>query len=105
MVHKREGPAPQETTPGPKQGGDSPASLPQRKSPRNTSKGHTSPNQNRRVRRRPDDPSWRQFNVRVVTGPDSDAVHALHAYLCAVARRYGLTIAEIDEVYDREKDR
>jgi hypothetical protein len=41
--------------------------------------------------------------VRVVTGPDNtDAVHALHTFLRAAARRYGLTIAEIDEVHDPE---
>jgi hypothetical protein len=36
--------------------------------------------------------------VRVVTGPDSDAVHALHTFLREAARRYGLTIARVDEL-------
>ena len=36
--------------------------------------------------------------MRVVTGPDSDAVHALHTFLREAARRYGLTIARVDEL-------
>ena len=104
MPRKRDGPQPQQTAKGPEQGGvERPTSLPQRKSSRNTSQGRSPSSQSRSRRRQPQ--GWREFSVRVVTGPDSDAVHALHAYLCAVARRYGLTIAEIDEVYDREKDR
>jgi hypothetical protein len=43
--------------------------------------------------------------VRVFTKPDAEGVHALHAYLRTMARRFGLEIAEIDEVYDHEKDR
>jgi hypothetical protein len=29
----------------------------------------------------------------------------MHTYLRIMARRFGLTIAEIDEVHDHEKDR
>jgi hypothetical protein len=101
MVKKRDGPAPQETTPGPKQGGDSPAPLPQAQTPRNTSQGHTSKSSHPRVRRRQPQ-GWREFNVRVVTGPDSEAVHALHTFLREAARRYGLTIARIDKLGDPE---
>jgi hypothetical protein len=43
--------------------------------------------------------------VRVFTKPDSEGVHALHVYLRTMARRFGLEIAEIDEVHDHEKDR
>jgi hypothetical protein len=38
--------------------------------------------------------------VRVATGPDSDAVHALHTFLREAAKRYGLIIADIDEIHD-----
>jgi hypothetical protein len=75
--------------------------LPQPESPR---KSGRSPSQHPRVRRR--QPSgWREFNVRVCLPPTSDAVHAMHTYLRIMARRFGLTIAEIDEVHDHEKDR
>jgi hypothetical protein len=40
--------------------------------------------------------------VRVVTGPDSAAVHRLHSFLRETARRYGLTIARIDKIGDPE---
>jgi hypothetical protein len=40
--------------------------------------------------------------VRVVTGPDSDAIHALHTFLREAARRYGLTIVRIDKLGDPE---
>jgi hypothetical protein len=43
--------------------------------------------------------------VRVCIPPTSDAVHAMHVYLRRMARRFGLEIAEIDEVHDHEKDR
>jgi hypothetical protein len=75
--------------------------LPQRKSPRNTSQGHTLPSSHRRKQRR-QPTGWREFNVRVVSGPDSDAIHALHTFLRAAARRYGLTIARIDKIGDPE---
>jgi hypothetical protein len=41
--------------------------------------------------------------VRVVTGPDSDAVHRLHSFLRAAARRYGLTIVRIEKICDDDK--
>jgi hypothetical protein len=36
--------------------------------------------------------------VRLFSKPDSEGVHALHVYLRTMARRFGLEIAEIDEV-------
>jgi hypothetical protein len=36
--------------------------------------------------------------VRLFSKPDSEGVHALHVYLRNVARKFGLEIAEIDEV-------
>ena len=41
--------------------------------------------------------------MRIVAGPDPDAVHALHTFLREAARRYGLTIARIDKVGDDDK--
>ena len=101
MPRKRDGPAPQETTPGQGQGDTRAPPLPQSKSPR---KSGRTPSQHRRVRRRPDDPSWREFRVRLFSKPDSEGVHALHVYLRTMARRYGLTIVEINEVRDRGEE-
>jgi hypothetical protein len=42
--------------------------------------------------------------VRVCIPPTSDAVHAMHSYLKTMARKFGLEIAEIDEVHDHEKN-
>ena len=103
MTRKRDGPTPFSATPGQRQGVNERAlPLPQPKSPR---KSGRTPSQHRRVRRRPDDPSWREFRVRLFSKPDSEGVHALHVYLRTMARRFGLEIAEIDEVHDHEKDR
>jgi hypothetical protein len=72
--------------------------LPRLKIPR---KGHTSPPAHRQAQqRRPK--AWRGFAVRIYTGPDSAAVHALHTFLREAARRYDLTIARVDEVNDPE---
>ena len=102
MVRKRDGPRIAANDQGPEQGEVGPTSLPQRKSPRNTTSGHPSSSSNRRVRRR-QPTGWREFNVRVVTGPDSEAVHALHTFLREAARRYGLTIARIDKIGGDDK--
>jgi len=100
MTRKRDGPRIAANDQGPEQGGEvGPASLPQAQTPRNTTSGHTSPSTHRQVRqRRPQ--GWRQFSVRVAAGPDSEAVHALHAFLRAAAKRYGLTIVRIDKLGD-----
>ena|SRR6516162_11934813 len=102
MVKKRDGPAPFAATPGPGVDERDARLLPRSKSPR---KSGRSPSPHRRSRRRPDDPSWREFRVRLFSKPDSEGVHALHVYLRNVARKFGLEIAEIDEVHDHEKDR
>ena len=96
MNRKRDGPASRTTTPGPRQQGEVGARLlPQRKSSRNPP--GRSPSKHPRVRRR--QPSgWREFNVRVFTKPDAEGVHRLHVFLRNVARKFGLEIAEIDEV-------
>jgi hypothetical protein len=72
--------------------------VPERKILRNTP-GHPSSSSNRQVRRR--QPSgWREFNVRIVTKPDSEGAAALYAYLRAAARRFGLEVASVDEIHD-----
>jgi hypothetical protein len=103
MPRKRDGPAPRKTALSQGQKETRAPPLPGLKTPRNT-RALPTPSQSR-VRRRPDDPSWREFRVRLFSKPDSEGVHALHVYLRTMARRFGLEIAEIDEVHDHEKDR
>jgi len=99
MPRKRDGPAPQETTPGQGQKGDErPRLLPRLKTPRKP--GRTTSPQHRRVRRRPDDPSWREFRVRLVTKPGAEGAAALYGYLRAAAKRYGLEVVSVDEIHD-----
>ena len=104
MVKKRDGPAPQETTPSQEQGVNERAlPLPQPKSPRKS--GRTaSPSQHSRSRRRQGDPSWRGFAVRLYLKPGSDAA-ALYSLLKLAAQRFGLEVASVDESHDHEKDR
>jgi hypothetical protein len=40
--------------------------------------------------------------VRVCLPPTNDAVHAMHTYLRAMARKFGLEIAEIHETKHHE---
>jgi len=102
MTRKRDGPRIAAGDQGPEQRGhERPTPLPQRKTPRNTPQGHTSPSSHPRVRRRQGDPSWRTFRVRLVTKPGADGATALYAYLRAAAKRFGLAIASVDEVRDR----
>jgi len=99
MPKQRDGPAPQERTPGQGQQGDTRAPpLPGSKSPRKTG-AHTSPSQHHRSRRRQDPPSWRGFSVRLYLKPGSDA-HALYALLRLAAERFGLEVASVDEIHD-----
>ena len=96
MTRKRDGPVSRESTTGPGQGVNERAlPLPQAKSSRNP-QGRT-PSQHRRSRRRQPQ-GWREFRVRVFTKPDAEGVHRLHVFLRNVARKFGLEIAEIDEV-------
>ena len=95
MPRKRDGPAPQETTPGQGQNGDDrPRLLPRLKTPRKP--GRTTSPQHRRARRR-QDPSWRGFSVRLYLRPGRSDAHALYALLRLAAERYGLTVASVDE--------
>ena len=101
MPRKRDGPAPQETTPGQGQKGDERARLlPGLKTPRNT-RALPTPSQSRVRRRQPQ--GWREFSVRVAASPDSEAVHALHAFLRAAARRFGLIVVRVDKLGDDDK--
>jgi hypothetical protein len=102
MPKQREGPVPRQAAPGQEQGVNERAlPLPQAKTPRNP-QGRT-PSQHRRSRR-PQPQGWRQFDVRVVTKPGAEGVHAMHVYLRTMARRFGLEIADIDEVHDHEEN-
>ena len=95
MPRKRDGPAPRKRTPSQGQGDTSPASLPQRKFPRNT-KGHIFPSSHRYTQRRQEQ-SWRGFDVRLYLRPGSEA-HALYALLRLAAERYGLEIASVTKI-------
>ena len=103
-MSRRDGPQPQQTAKGPEQKGDErPRLLPRAQTPRKTTQGHSSTSHRRVRRRQPHPAGWRQFSVRVVTGPDNEAVHALHSFLREAARRYGLTIVRIDKIGDDDK--
>jgi hypothetical protein len=101
-MRKRDGPLPQQTAKGPGQNDERAPSLPRLKSPRKSG-AHTSPSQHRRVRRRPDDPSWRGFAVRLYAPPGSDGAHALYLLLRLAAERYGLAIGDVREISEPPK--
>jgi hypothetical protein len=97
LPHKRDGPAPQGTTPSQKADERAP-SLPRRKFPRNTPARTASPHSHRRSRRRQD--HWRGFSVRLYVRPGADGVHALYAFLKLTAQRYGLEVGDVREISD-----
>ena len=100
MPRKRDGPAPRKTALSQGQKETRAPPLPGLKTPRNT-RALPTPSQSRVRRRQPQ--GWREFSVRVAASPDSEAVHALHAFLRAAAKRYGLTIVRIDKIGDDDK--
>jgi hypothetical protein len=96
MPRKRDGPAPQRTTPGP--GVDERAqSLPPPKILRKSARTTPLSQQHHRSRRR-QDRSWRGFSVRLYAPPGSDGAHALYTPLKLAAQRYGLEVASVDEI-------
>jgi len=99
MPRKRDGPAPQETTPSQGQGDTRAPPLPRPESLRNPA--GRPPSSQSRSRRRQGDPSWRGFAVRLYLKPGSDAA-ALYSLLKLAAERYGLTVASVDEIHDPE---
>jgi hypothetical protein len=102
MPRKRDGPAPFSATPGPGQKGDERARLLPRTESSRKSGAHPSSSHSRVRRRQPS--GWREFNVRVFTKPDATGLHAMHAYLRAMARKFGLEIIidETTELHDPE---
>jgi hypothetical protein len=101
MPRKRDGPRIAANDRGPGQSDDErPLPLPRAKTSRNPQGHILPPSHHRKRRRRPQ--GWRTFDVRVCLPPTSDAVHAMHIYLRTMARRFGLEIADIDEVHDPE---
>ena len=100
MPKQRDGPAPGRPARGPGVDERDARLLPRSESPRNSRARPTSPKI--RVRRR-QPKGWRTFDVRVCLPPTSDAVHAMHVYLRTMARRFGLEIADIDEVREPPK--
>jgi hypothetical protein len=96
LPHKRDGPAPQRTTPGPGQIDERARLLPRLKFPRNTRARPTTP-KNHRPRRRQEGP-WRGFSVRLYVRPGTDGAHALYVLLRLAAQRFGLEVGEVREI-------
>ena len=96
MPRKRDGPASQGTTPGPRL--DERARLvPRLRVSRNTG-AHTFPPHRRPRQRRQRETRWRGFAVRLYAPPGSDGAHALYAFLKLAAQRYGLEVADVHEI-------
>jgi hypothetical protein len=102
MPHKRDGPAPQGTTPGP--GKDERALvLPRPHFSRKPFPPARDPSQKPstiRRRQRRQGGRWRGFAVRLYVRPGPDAAHALYAFLKLAAQRYGLEVGEVQEIHD-----
>jgi len=101
LPHKRDGPGPQGTTPGPELDERAPL-LPHLKVPRKPIPPARDPSPKLTItdRRRPRDRSWRGFSVRLYARPGTDGAHALHALLRAVAQRFGLEVGDVQEVHE-----
>src|SRR5215813_7115330 len=100
MIRKRDGPASGRPTPSQGQGVNERAPpLPRPESLGNT-RAPTSPKPHRRSRRRQPQ-GWREFRVRLVTKPGAEGATALYAYLRAMARKFGLEVTDVDEIYDK----
>ena len=101
MTRKRDGPADVTSVAGPGQKGvDRPRLLPEAQTPRNTTSGHPTTAHRRSRRRQPS--GWREFNVRLVTKPGAEGAAALYAFLRAAAKRFGLEVADVDEIHGPE---
>jgi hypothetical protein len=95
MPKQRDGPAPRQTAPGQGQQDERAVLLP---SPEFLRKSRdTSPPPHRQSDHRQREPRWRTFRVRLCLAPDGDAT-ALYVFLKAIARRHGLTVADVHEI-------
>jgi hypothetical protein len=97
-MRQRDGPAPQQTTPGQGQIDERARLLPRPKSSRKF-RARAFPSPHRRSRRR-QDAHWRGFSVRLYVPPGTDGAHALYAFLKLAAQRYGLEVASVDEIHE-----
>src|SRR5262245_8394182 len=107
MPHKRDGPAPQGTTPRPK-GAERTLFLPLPEISRKPASAARDPSQkptptHRRQRRQ--DRSWRGFSVRLYAPPDSNGAHALYVLLRLAAQRYGLEVGDVHEIHGPHRTR
>jgi hypothetical protein len=104
LPHKRDGPAPQGTTPRPKQD-ERARSLPHlhfsRKPFPPARDPSPKPSTIRRRQRRQGE-RWRGFSVRLYVRPGSDGAHALYAFLKLTAQRYGLEVGDVREIPDND---
>jgi hypothetical protein len=103
LPHKRDGPAPQGTTPRPK-GAERTLFLPLPEISRKPASAarDPSPKPALSTRRRRQDRSWRAFSVRLYAEPGVDGIHAFRALLKVALRRYGLRAIDAREI--REDD-
>jgi hypothetical protein len=96
MPRQRDGPAPGQTTPGPK-GNEGPRLLPPSNFPRkpaSAARDLPKPTSTER-RRRP--PHWRGFAIRLYAPPGTNGAHALYLLLKLAAQRYGLEVGKVRE--------
>jgi hypothetical protein len=108
LPHKRDGPAPQGTTPSPKEGQNRSLLLPLPEIPRKpaplpSAARDLPPKTTDHRQRRQDRPqraagrSWRAFSVRLVAEPGVDAIKSFRALLKVALRRFGLRAIDVRE--------
>jgi hypothetical protein len=109
LPHKRDGPAPQGTTPSPKGAERIDPFLPLPEIPRKpapllTSAARDLPPKNHHSSSTPQDRSagrsWRGFSVRLEVRPGFDGIRALRALLRLAKRRFGLHATDAHELQD-----
>jgi len=98
MPRSRDGPAPLSTVPGPGQQDERAVVLPHLKFQRKSARTPPPPHHRSRRRQGP----WRGFSVRLYARPGSHGAHALYAFLRLAATRYGLEVANVDEIHDNK---
>jgi hypothetical protein len=100
LTHKRDGPAPQGTTPRP-EGAERTPFLPLPEISRKPAPAARTPSQKPTTdrRRRRQDPSWRGFSVCLYAMPGVDGIRSFRALLKVALRRYGLRAVDAREIH------
>ena len=103
MTRKRDGPAPQSTATGPRiEGRGTRPSLAPPANPAQVARPPPPPPHRRQKPRQA--AAWRGFAVRLYPPPGHDS-HALYALLRLAAKRFGLEVGGVDEIYDPARAR